>query len=255
MPRSGLVSVIMPAYNAAGYIEESIGSVCSQTYTDWELVVVDDVSTDNTCEVVRGIMKSDPRIRLLEMSKNGGPGFARARGIQEAKGRYVAFLDSDDVWLPNKLEKQIGFMSSLKCVLSFTQFRRMDGASGRIGRKIDVPASLSYRGLLANTAIALSSAVVDRVLVGEWDPPAVGKNYIEDYPLFYSILKKGHKALGLKEDLLRYRVRSDSFSRSKGKYATKVWRTYRDLEGLSLPVAAWFFSQYAIRGVLKYSRF
>jgi len=250
-----LVSVIMPAYNASKYISESISSVLTQTYSNLELIVIDDCSTDNTVHIVKKILQDEDRLSLIENKENSGPGISRNKGIKKSRGQYVAFLDSDDLWLKGKLNDQIEFMHSKNAAISFTSFRRFNLDDSDVGRLITVPDSLDYHGLLKNTAIATSTVVIDRYIVGEIVLTNVSKDYVEDYLLYYSVIKKCGFAFGLNKDLMRYRVVSNSFSRNKYKYAKKVWRTYRDIEGLNVFLSGYYFMHYAFRGVLKYAKF
>lgn len=249
---SPLVSIVTPAYNAARHIQEMIASVQAQTLADWELIVVDDYSRDETASVVRGFADRDPRIRLIEQAKNSGPAAARQRALDAAKARYIAFLDSDDIWLPGKLEDQIAFMRKTNAALTFTAFRRISEDGSSTGRLVGVPRRLSYCDLLKNTAIATSTAIVDRVKTG---PFSMTRTYYDDYALWLSILRGGYVAHGLRQDLMRYRVVSRSVSRNKGRSAYWVWRLYRDVEKLSLLRAIWCFMNYAVRASIKYRRF
>lgn len=247
-----LVSVITPAYKAASYIGETIESVLAQTYPHWELLIADDCSPDNTSEVVQEFCARDSRIRLINMAQNGGPAAARNAAISEAQGRWLAFLDSDDLWLPTKLEKSIKHSLENNAAIVFTAFRRISADGKQIGDLVSVPASLTYRQLLGNTAIATSTAVVDRLLSG---PVVMRKTYYDDFDCWLQILKRGNMAHGLNEDLMRYRVLGQSVSRNKKKSALHVWRAYRDLEKLNMFQSIWYFGQYALRGLLKYRKF
>ena len=252
---SDLVSVIMPAYNTQEYIFESIQSVLNQSSVNIELIIIDDASTDDTVSIVKKNYSNDLRVRLLANSKNLGPGIARNKGLICAKGRFIAFLDSDDIWVEEKLQKQIKFMLKKGIGMSYTQFRRFRELGNDVGRLIDIPIKLSYYELLKNTAIATSTVMIDKNVVGDIPIINVSKNYLEDYIIFYSILKKGFCAFGLKEDLMRYRVVKGSFSRNKYNYAMKVWKTYRKIENLNILSSFYYFCHYAIRGLVKYSKF
>lgn len=252
MSVSPLVSIVTPAYNVARHIQETIASVQAQTLVDWELIVVDDCSKDETVSVVRGFADRDPRIRLIEQEKNGGPAVARQRALDAARARYIAFLDSDDIWLPGKLEDQLAFMRKTGAALTFTAFRRISEDGSSTGRLVGVPRRLSYRGLLKNTAIATSTVIVDRAKTGSF---SMTRTYYDDYALWLSILRSGHIAYGLRQDLMRYRVVSRSVSRNKGRSAYWVWRLYRDVEKLSLLRAIWCLMNYAVRASIKYRRF
>ena len=247
-----LVSIVTPAFNAARFVLDTIRSVQAQTRGDWEMIVVDDLSRDDTCDVVEAESKLDPRVRLVRHEVNQGPAGARETALQAARGRYVAFLDSDDLWLPRKLELQLDFMERTQAALSFTQFRRINAEGTSIGRLIDVPERLSYRGLLSNTAIATSTAVVDRKATG---PIHMTRTYYDDYALWLGILRRGFVARGMREDLMRYRVLGESVSRNKVRSARMVWRVYREVEKLDPLSALWYLGNYGARAVFKYRRF
>jgi teichuronic acid biosynthesis glycosyltransferase TuaG len=249
---SDLVSIITPAYRCAGVVGETIRSVLAQTYIHWEMLIVEDCSPDCTRDVLREWTKVDPRVRLIEQSKNGGPAMARNAGLELARGRWIAFLDSDDLWLPLKLERSIAYARERQAPLVFTGFRRISEDGGAEGRYIGVPRALNYRQLLGNTVIATSSVLLDRQIVGEI---RMRKTYYDDFDCWLQILKQSHIAYGLDEDLMRYRLMGQSVSRNKRNSAVKVWRAYRDLEQLSLPEACWYFTNYTVRGLLKYGRF
>lgn len=247
-----LVSIITPAYRCGGVVGETIQSVLDQTYPHWEMLIVEDCSPDNTREVLREWTTVDPRVRLIEQPKNGGPAIARNAGLECARGRWIAFLDSDDLWLPQKLERSIAFAEAYQAPLVFTGFRRIPAKGGEVGRYIGVPRILSYRQLLGNTAIATSTVLLDRRIVGEI---RMRETYYDDLDCWLQLLKSGRIAHGLDEDLMRYRVMDQSVSRDKRNSAAKVWRAYRDLERLSLPAASWYFMNYALRGLMKYRRY
>ena len=245
-----LVSVITPAYRAAHVVGATIESVLRQTFADFELLVVDDVSPDDTVAVVEQYVERDPRVKLLRHAANQGPAGARNTALAVAGGRYVAFLDSDDLWLPQKLERHVDFMQRRQPAMSYTQYRRIDGAGALLSDVIDVPERLDYRGLLRNTAITTSTVIVDRDVTGPFQMPH-GVFY-DDYVCWLKFLKRQHVALGLREDLTRYRVLGGSWSRNKLRSASHVWRVYRDVEELSWPSAAWAFGHYAWNAVRKY---
>ena len=244
-----LVSVIMPAYNAARFIDETAASVIAQTYTNWELLVVDDCSKDDTRAHLARLAALDPRIKPIYQEKNGGPARARNAALRAARGVYLAYLDADDVWLPQKLERQIAFMRERKTGLSYTAFRRMTFQGEQLGELRPLTPSLTYADLLKNTAIVTSTVVIDRRITGDFEMPIT---YYDDFATWLLILKRGHVAYGLDEDLLRYRIVVASVSRNKSKSAKMVWRTYRDIEKLSLPHSAWCFAHYAWRAFRKY---
>lgn len=245
------VSIVTPAYKAEKVVAETIRSVQAQSYPHWEMLVVDDGSPDATADVVAGFAAADPRVQLIRQA-NAGPAMARQKALDHARGRYIAFLDSDDLWLPQKLERQLAFMSAHRAPLSYTAFRRIRADGGEPGHLVRIPPRLTYRRLLGNTAIATSTAIIDRAITGEF---RMTKTYYDDFVLWLGILKRGHVALGLDEDLMRYRVMGGSVSRNKAKSARMVWQTYRDIEGLAAPVAAVHFVRYALHAWRKYRAF
>jgi teichuronic acid biosynthesis glycosyltransferase TuaG len=246
------VSILTPAFNAATTIAETIASVQAQTHTEWEMIVVDDCSRDVTRDLVRGIGDRDPRVRLVEQPRNGGPARARQAALDAARHAQVAFLDADDLWLPAKLERQLAFMRERNAAFSYTEYRRISADGERVGRWVRVPDRMTYSRLLGNTAIATSTVLIDRGATG---PLAMTETYYDDFVLWLGILKRGFVAEGLHEDLMRYRVLAKSVSRNKANSARHVWRTYRDVERLPLARAAWSFAGYASRALLKYRAF
>ncbi len=247
-----LVSVITPAYKAASFVGTTIESVLAQDYPHWEMIIVDDKSPDETAELIQSYADRDPRIKPVQLPVNAGAANARNVALERARGRYVAFLDSDDLWLPSKLRTQLEFMHSAGAAFSFTAFRRISQDGARTGHIISVPRRLDYVGLLKNTAIATSTVIVDRDVVG---PFRMIRTYYDDLALWLTLLKRGVVAHGLRLDLARYRVVARSISRNKLNSALQVWRTYRDVERLGLPRAAWGFAHYAVRATIKYGRF
>lgn len=247
-----LVSIITPAFKAARFVDDAIRSVVAQDYPHWELVIVDDCSPDDTAQRIEEWAKRDSRIRLIRQRENGGPAAARNVALSSSTGRYGAFLDSDDWWLPCKLSRQLEFMRANAAALSFTGFRRISEDGGETGRLIRVPRRLTYGQLLGNTAIATSTVIVDRSITG---PLQMRRVYYDDFVLWLSLLRQGYVAYGLNEDLMRYRVVGKSVSRNKTKSAGEVWRTYRQIEGLGMLRSAWYFASYGARGWFKYSRF
>lgn len=247
-----LVSIVTPAYNAARFVEATARSVIAQTWPHWEMLIVDDCSKDSTREILAGLARTDSRIRPIEHERNGGPAAARNTAIENARGDFLAFLDSDDLWLPRKLEEQLAFMRDRKAALSFTQFRRISEDGATEGRLVDVPPSMGYRDLLRDTAIATSTVIVDRRIAGDL---RMKNTYYDDYAAWLEILRRGHLAHGLRADLMRYRIVGQSVSRNKWKSAKMVWRVYREVEALGIIDSALCFTSYAFRGWRKYKQF
>ncbi len=247
-----LVSIVTPAWRAARFLPATIASVEAQSCGDWELLIVDDASPDETAALAAAAGARDPRIRLLRQPENGGPAAARNRALAAARGRFVAFLDADDLWLPQKLERQLAFMRAQGAAVSFTAFRRIDESGQRVGRLIHVPARLGYRQLLKNTAIANLTAMVDRQATG---PFAMTDKGYDDFILWLGLLRRGFDAYGLDEDLARYRVVGGSVSSRPRRSAGWVWRAYREEAGLGPVAAAWCLAHYAARAAWKRLRF
>lgn len=248
---SPLVSIITPAYKAAGYIDHTIRSVQKQTYGTWELLIVDDGSPDNTAEVVLRYCALDSRIKLIRQ-KNAGPAMARQAALDAANGKFIAFLDSDDCWLPEKLALQLDFMEKTAASFTYTSFRRVDSSGQIVGHRVRIPGSLTYRQLLGNTAIATSTVVIDREKTGAF---RMTRTFYDDFVLWLGLLKRGHTAYALDIDLMRYRVVSQSVSRNKFRSMRMVWKTYREIENLGWLVSAISFISYAFHAWRKYKKF
>lgn len=243
------VSVVMPAYNAEATIASAMASVCDQTYEDWELILVDDGSTDRTAELAGSAAASDKRIRLIRQ-RNQGVAAARNAAIEAATGRYLAFLDADDLWLPTKLERQVGFMSRRGSALSATAYRRQWG--DKLGPFFHVPELITYQTSLSSRPFISITVMVDTAQV-RVRMPNIGRGSLipEDLVAWLGILRTGVVAHGLDEDLARYRTTEGSRSCNKAKCAYQVWRVYRDIERLDLASSSWYFAHYAMRSLVS----
>ncbi|MFP7297455.1 glycosyltransferase family 2 protein [Neobacillus niacini] len=248
-----IVSVITPTYNASRFITETISSVVEQTFTNWEMIIVDDSSLDNTVEIVKKEMEKDSRIKLLELKKNGGPANARNRAMEAASGTYLAFLDSDDLWLPQKLEKQLMFMDQENLAFSCTAYRIMTEEGDRTDAVFHVPVKIDYKRLLKNTIIGTLTVMLDRRKVGKIKMP-IHRDCSEDFGLWLSILSKGIQAYGLNEELAIYRKRENSLSSNKLKSAQKTWNTYRKVEKITIPSSLWYLANYSLHALKKHSK-
>ena len=222
-----LVSIIMPSYNTAKYIGESIQSVLAQTYTNWELIIVDDCSTDNTDEIIAAI--ADARIRYLKNDKNSGAAVSRNRALREAKGRWIAFLDSDDLWFPEKLEKQIAFMEANDYHFSYTDYVEIDEASNLTGVHVTGPKRITRMGMYNYCWPGCLTVMYDTNVVGLIQIADIKKN--NDYAMWLKACKKADCHL-LSDKLAKYRKRSGSISNHSYKELIKWhYRLFREAEG------------------------
>jgi len=244
-----LVSIIMPMYNSERYIEESIQSVINQTYQTWELIIIDDQSKDKSVNIAERYAKTDERIKLVQTDINVGVAKARNRGIQEARGRYIAFLDSDDIWLSKKLGHQVEFMQNYQVPISYTQYRQFTDNSDKPGKLIDVEAMVDYSRLLKGNIMGCLTVMIDRDFIPEVHMP---EQRHEDYIVWLSILKKGLYAYGLKEDLARYRKNLNSLSGNKFKSLHWTWNVYRKSEKLSFVKSSYYLWYYILKGLRKH---
>jgi glycosyltransferase involved in cell wall biosynthesis len=249
-----LVSIIMPAFNAANTIEKSIKSISNQTYKDWELIVINDGSTDNTKEIVERLIKKEKRIQLITTHKNIGCPLAREMGIKASNGRWIAFLDADDLWLPKKLETQIAFHKKNKVALSYTQYRRIN-KSGRLGRIIKSPSQISYEALLKSNIIASSTALIDRQNIPIEDLLMNNKLSFDDYPRWLNITRNYGPAAGLSDSLVLYFYSAQTDSGNKLKSIYRTWEVYRVSQKLSPIKSLYYLMHNILNGLIKHSRF
>lgn len=245
-----LVSVLMPVYNGEQFIREAIESVQAQTVTDWELLVVDDGSSDSSRGIVEQIAAEDVRVRLFATGESGsGAACARNVGLEVARGRYVGFLDCDDAWLPHKLERQLALLEASGAGLAFGAYERVDETGKTLGA-VGVPVCVDYASLLKTNYIGCLTAIYDIQVFGKV-PMVVDLACHEDYPLWLRLLRDGGAAVGVREPVARYRVRAGSLSSNKLKTSQQTWRVYRELEGLSLARSAWSFVNQTGRALVR----
>jgi len=246
-----LVSIITPNHNGAQYIAETIRSVRSQSYPHWEMIIIDDCSTDNSLEIIKEFIQTDNRIKIVRHVKKVGPAKARNSGIKIARGRYVAFIDSDDLWLPEKLEIQVAFMLEKKTVLSYTSYKKINENNDVISKIILAPDSVIYKELLLSCSIGNSTAMYDADKLNKMYVPDILTS--EDHALWLSILKQGYTARGIIEPLTLYRVHRKALSRNKIRKAFYQWQVYRNLEHLTIFKSLYYMSCYAYYGLKKYT--
>lgn len=249
MEHTPLVSVIVPCYNMEKYLTDTIASVRSQTFGDWELLVVDDASTDGTMRILHDFSQQDPRIKVAVKDEHSGIAHTRNRCLQRAKGRYLAFLDADDLWHPEKLEKQLRFMQERQAAFSYTSYDLIDENGQPLGKTIQATRDLNYQAYLRNTLIGCSTVMLDTEKTGKVTVPDFRTS--EDTATWLNLLRRGVVAQALPEALTSYRIRVHSASSNKWKAATDLWRVYRRQERLSLPNALYSFTCYAFNAVKK----
>lgn len=247
---SDKVSIIVPVYNAAAYLEETVKSVCGQSYENWELLLVDDCSIDGSRELIKSLAADEKRIRPVFQTENHGAAQARNAGIREASGAYVAFLDADDIWKPEKLERELVFLKKKDAVFVFCGYEFADENAVGNGKVVRVPEMLSYKQALGNTTIFTSTVLLDVKKLGKEliQMPDVKS---EDTATWWKILRNGYTAYGLDENLVYYRRSAGTLSSNKMEAIKRIWRLYRQTERLSLPVSLYHFCLYAVRAVLR----
>jgi glycosyltransferase involved in cell wall biosynthesis len=241
---SGLISIITPTYNCAKFIGRTIESVIAQTYINWEMIIVDDFSKDNTNNIVEQYCKNDPRIKYVLLKENSGAAVARTKAMQLANGEFMAFLDSDDIWLPSKLEKQIEFMVKNKYNISCTMYSQIDENDIPINRTINVIEKTDYNRLLLDCPIGNSTVMYSIEAIGKFVVPNIRKR--NDDALWLQMLKKEKYIWGMPEVLTYYRIRKNSISSNKIKLIKYHWQLYRKVEHLSIlrsifHICWWFF--------------
>ncbi|MCD8100236.1 MAG: glycosyltransferase [Oscillospiraceae bacterium] len=245
------VSVITPTYNSSKYIRETIISVQAQTYTDWEMIIVDDCSTDDTCKIIDEFQDGDSRIKLFHQNRNSGAGAARTRALHESKGRYIAYLDADDIWLARKLEKQISFMTEKHCGFSCTSYEVINNEGERLNKEIHMLPESDYVGFLTHNLLQTVGIMADVSIVDKkyLEMPNIRRR--QDAATWLQVLKAGYKCYGVDEVLAQYRRTNSSLSSNKLMAARGVWTLYRDIEKLSLPFSCYCFARYAFLAVWK----
>lgn len=243
-----MISIVTPLHNCAPFISATIQSVLGQSFSDWEMIIVDDCSADNSVKVIQSFVEQDSRIKLIQLPENSGAAVARNTAIEAAQGRYIAFLDSDDLWLPHKLELQLTFMEQTGAVFSCSAYEKIDVNGNSLGQ-VGVPARVEYSDLLKTCSIGCLTAIYDTKYFGKVYMPNIRKR--QDFGLWLELLKKTKYVYGFNETLAQYRVRSDSISAKKLNAAHYTWQLYRDVEKLGLLNSSYYFSHYVLRGMLR----
>ncbi|MGX4598600.1 glycosyltransferase family 2 protein [Faecalimicrobium sp. JNUCC 81] len=247
--KKNLVSIITPMYNSEKFIEKTIESVLNQTYENWEMLIVDDCSTDNSSDIAKSYAQNDSRIKYIKTKNNQGVSHARNIALKNAEGQFLAFLDSDDIWDKDKLKKQISFMDKNNYVITFTAYELIDENNDRLDKVINVPKSVDYNTLLKGNVLGCLTVIIDKSKLN-FEVKMSGVRH-EDYVLWLAILKSGHVAYGLNEVLALYRKSSTSLSGNKVKSAMWTWNIYRNVEKIPLHKSIYYFINYGINGIKK----
>ena len=247
-----MVSIIMPAYNAENYIREAVESVLSQTYSKWELLIIDDCSTDSTYKIVESYTQNNNHIRYIKNHHNIGVAETRNKGINKALGEWIAFLDSDDKWAPQKLEKLINLAQKQKAEFVFSGSSFIDENSVPLDFYLAVPDHITYRELLKQNIISCSSVLIRKDLIIQY-PMQYASRIHEDFAVWLQILRdKNINAYGLNEPLLIYRITAGSKSGNKIKAGIMTFRVYRYI-GISIIPACYYWFIYFVKSLRKYS--
>ncbi|MGN9056320.1 glycosyltransferase family 2 protein [Bariatricus sp. HCP28S3_A7] len=230
----GLVSIIVPVYNSEQYLEETIQCVQKQSYTNWEMLLADDCSSDHSAEIIKKYAKNDHRVIYLKLDQNGGAAKARNHALERSQGQYIAYLDADDVWLPNKLERQIDFMTSNHVEFSCCDYEKIDADGTKLNKVVHMPKTITYDQLLSNTIIQTVGVIVDLEMVDKdlLVMPDVRRG--QDSATWLQMLRNGVKFNGQNEVLTQYRRVPQSLSSNKFNAMKRTWYLYRHVEKLPL---------------------
>ncbi len=238
-----LVSIITPSYNAKEFISATIKSVQKQTYTNWEHIIIDDASTDETTSIIEEYSKEDPRIILIKNQHNNGAAYCRNQATEIAKGSYIAFLDSDDLWHPNKLEKQLDFMKSADNSVSFTSYLHIDEKGKTLNKRIVALPLLSFKKQFRNNYIGNLTGIYNAGVLGKIIAPNLRKR--QDWAVWLEAIKRNNKpAIGLQEDLAYYRIRKDSMSANKLNLIKYNYQFYNKYLGHSIVTSFYYLLRF-----------
>jgi len=244
-----LVSIVTPAFNASKSIAKTVASVQAQSYSDWEMIIVDDCSTDGTYQLALNLSQHDERIKVHQLKTNQGAAAARNLAIEQAKSRYIAFLDSDDRWLPKKLETQLGYMENNNAAFVCSGYDVVNVDGTKIAEFMP-PKRASYYDLLRTCSVGCLTAMYDTQVFGKVMMPLIKRR--QDYGLWLELLRKGGECHGIQEVLAQYSIGGGSLSQNKFKAARYQWYVYRQVEKLPLLRSCYYFVTYCVNGLLKY---
>lgn len=245
-----LVSVIMPVYNAEDHVAESIASVIAQSYTNWELLIIDDESADDSLKLVTAIAEKEDRIKIFSTGTRSGSAQSRNTGIAHAAGRYIAFLDADDIWMNIKLERQIRFMMEKEIQFSFTDYEIIKADGRRTHKIISCPGRITYRQLLRSNTVGCLTAVYDAGKLGRMYMPDIMKR--QDYGLWLNILRTGISGYGINENLALYRTGHTALSSNKLSVLKYNWQILREHQKLPLFHSIFYFCTFLLLKTFKY---
>ena len=251
MTNDKLVSIIIPVYNASRFLEETINSIQEQTYSNWEAIFIDDCSSDNSYNLIKKHQKEDKRIKLIKNKTNSGAAVSRNNGIDHAEGDYLCFLDADDKWHPEKLEKQINFMQELNCEFSFTGYQFANEKCNPNGKIVSVPDKINYKQALKNTTIWTSTVMFDMNKLSKEDIRMPNIKRGQDTATWWKVLKKIKYAYGLNEVLSYYRRTNNSLSANKLTALKRTWNLYRNVEHLNILSSFYNFCWYCFNAVRR----
>ncbi len=246
-----LVSIVLPVYNCEKFLEETIKTIQNQTYTNWEALFVNDCSKDKSAEIIKEASTKDSRIKLINLKENSGAAIARNTGMEEAKGRYIAFLDSDDLWDNEKLEKQLKFIKEGNYAFTFTSYEFVTEDGTKTGKIVRVPDKINYKQALKNTTIFTSTVIFDAKTLGKELIKMPNVKRGQDSATWWKVLKNGNIAYGLDENLSFYRRSENTLSSNKFKALKRTWNLYRNVEHLSIPKSLYNFFWYCINAVRR----
>ena len=244
------ISIVTPVHNSEKYISETIISVKNQTYQNWELILIDDCSADNSLNIIKKSATEDSRIKILRNKENSGPAITRNKGIKVAKGDFITFIDGDDIWLPNFLEISLKTCQDNNYEFVFASYKRLDESLKPYISDFLVPNKVNYNDILKACPIPCLTAFIDIRRIGKFYMPIMDKR--QDWGFWLAVLKHVDYAYGIPEPLAIYRMRKNSVSRNKWKLIPYVWQIYREVEKLSLLKSSYYFTHWAFNGFKKY---
>lgn len=247
-----LVSIVTPSYNSAKFIAATIASVQNQTEQNWEMIIIDDCSSDNTVAIIEELVVADRRIKLHRLAVNSGPAIARNCGIEAASGKYLTFLDADDIWFPEFLSTSILTIKRTGIPFVFSSYRRTDEMLNFIYSDFIVPPKVTYTDILKSNSISCLTAFLDVETLGKRKMPEVFKR--QDMGLWLQYLKQIPFAFGIQEPMAIYRIRENSLSRKKSALIKYQWDFYRKVEKLNVISSAYYMLHWMWRGFMKYRR-